>query len=475
MARGLSFVFFLTASIARAQDLASAAGLTDVQAEAVFRQLLHEPAAPRFRSVVTDTLADGTRNVFALMDLDLAAECREPPSPFCAPGTRTYVFFTQIDADGRVVRTNIERPFTIADPALAPVALRTFAPRPGAARIVLVDGFTRQPFQHDVYVWDGRRGLMFPVGRSDGRRAVTVGTVRIVDDALVLASLECTGGCRCALPSSVEAAARAIERPPRGCTVTERPLEMPATIRLDDEDLDALAPARSIEEARAARAADLARAWGLTPEQAGAVLERERTFPSAPQLTRFVSYRTPAGARIVYGVVQQRDIDVCIEEHGEGRTIYDAVRACADRGAHVQSYGLYVRIAPDRRVAETAMSFLGSEPVVAIYLLPDPVMGAEAVFELAAARELATGAMFLHSLAFMRGGAGARVHPFARGTVNEILSRSSDPPFVTLSVRRLTCSSECPCDPIPTSVRQARASIAARATCNVETLPLEAP
>ena len=92
----------------RVADLVTATGLSPDQATTVFAQLLDPPLAPAFLQVVDERRPDGTRNVFALMQVDYDLECRlVDDSGDCSTerGREQDLLFVQVAPDGRIHRT----------------------------------------------------------------------------------------------------------------------------------------------------------------------------------------------------------------------------------------------------------------------------------------------------------------------------------------------------------------------------------
>ena len=492
-----------TAESAHAQrdgELAAATGLTQAQAATVFQQIQRAPHAPRIHSVVAETRPDGARHVFGLMDVDGLTECRLDgylTARECRPHTSsaTFVFFTQLAPDGRITRTGYDLPFGsqmlgARSQRHRPVALRLFAPSAGAPAIAVIDGVAVDrgggglppSYDHALWIWNGRHGRDLGVSRVSRpvEFAESLGAVTI-DEAghgLVLASVQCRDGCRCEMPGSLEAEASALARVvagrARGCSVSQRPLDLPPGSALVADDLDARAPRRPRDQARAARAGELARASGVTPAQAGAVVALLPELPDAPRFTRFLTHVAADRSVHVYGVVERLEIERCVYERSAS-TVYDAVRACAHEDA-TWTYLLYAGIAPDGTVSGARMGMLGTAPVIALHLVDDQGAGAVAVESAGAVEQAGGDLWYTHEVRYFRAGApsgsdtasrvGSSSTAQMRGdlVIGEIVATPVRGARVSLAQRGAACSRACPCEPVPSTLTEARRVLASRAS-----------
>ena len=485
----------VAAETRRAEALARAAQLTVVQARAVFAQILPAPFVPSIRAVTTDSRPDGTRNIFGLMDVDPRRECSTQglrPGDCGNQGVQTWVFFTQVSADGRVLQTGYDVPFSIVSrgpSTTRAVGLRLFAPSsPSEPRVVLIDGVKsgRQSYQHQIWIWDGRRGYGILGASSLMERGPDSGGADLMSIALdepghriVATSLECARACPCTVPRTPvdEAAqvARLVRAHPTTCITRERVFPFPRGLRLIDEDLDARAPQGTESELAAAVVPDLVRASGLTRPQAEAVLTRLRSSSLfVPHFSRFVTTTNRDGSRVVHGLIETRQYDMCIVRRRE-RSLYDAARACA--GEMLGSNMLVsIDVSASGEVTAARVTPTSGEPV-AIHLVRDATGAVTPVVESLPSRSLQYNPRaFDHRIEVMGGPDNRHREPITDAHfVGELVARPAGGVFVTLIRRRTTCSAQCPCDPMPQSQAEEHAFLAARASnaaCPVEEAPL---
>lgn len=485
------------AAARRADALARAAQLTDAQARSVFAQLEPAPLSPTIRAVSVDARPDGSRNIFGLMDVDPRRECaiRGLPAGACGrDGTQTWVFFTQVSAAGEVEQTGFELSFAAAPrmaSATRAVDLRLFAPSsPSEPRIALLDGVhtARQSYEHQLWIWDGRRGYgvlgarsLIELGPGSGGKKLMSVAVDEPGRRLVVTSLDCESGCRCTVPRAPadEAAqlARLVRAHPSACVPRERAFPFPRGLRLIDEDLDARAPSGAEAEVAAAVVPDLERASGLCRSQAEGVLARLRTAHLfAPHFSHFVTVPRADGGRTVFGIIETRLYDSCVVRRRD-RSLYDAARACAwnDLGSNLF---VAIELSPSGEVTDARTTELSGEPV-AVHAARDSSGAVVPVVETLPSRTLVPSEhSFNHEAQLMRGSPADRAERISDAHfVGELVARPVGSGLVTLLHRRTACSTQCPCEPMPQSQAEEHALLDARARaadprCAVEEAPL---
>jgi hypothetical protein len=483
----------------RVADLVAAAGLTEAQARSVFAQIRRPPLSPLVHSVVDERRLDGTRNVFGFLEVDGELECRlegfdTPRECRERRGGVLHVLFTQVAPDGRIARTAYATPFShVAGDRRQdhrPTTLRLFAPSPGAAKVVLVDGATANPrtrviegevyppsYDHEIWVWDGRRDRRYIVSQvgdpNDAGLGQALGAVNVdeVGRRLVASQVSCRDGCRCPMPMSMEretAALATLARQGAACAAQERALELPPSLRLVDDDLEAVTPRAALTN----RWPALARAAGLGEPQATAIVRalRSNGFPLAPRFGRFATHTAGDSTKHIWGVVGESPLEECAHRYAQDRSMYDAVRACADETG-VQNRILYAQIGADGDVRAQTLTSVGHRNQVGeLYLVRagDAIVAAVDAWNVTPSAEGYTS-FYRHEVFFVPGSfvaIGQMADPPDHRDeryVGEVVARSAGGGLSTLHQRRAPCSRECPCAPFPSDPTRERAILTARA------------
>lgn len=491
----------------RVADLATATGLSPDQATTVFAQLLDPPLAPAFLQVVDERRPDGTRNVFARMQVDYDLECRlVDDSGDCSTerGREQDLLFVQVAPDGRIHRTARTTPFTVLPDSgrqiERPVSLRLFAPRPGDPAIALVEGTDVSPpqtetgghvepatFTYKLALWNGRTRLEHELALAapGGFFAYTderLATLVLAPDAhqITVRELSCEDGCRCDMPRDLARMRTQLDRLARTktCHATERTLPLPPDLRLIDDDLDALIPRASRAEALAARPSALARAFtnasgppGLSLPEATALIDRFTTFGVSPAFAMAATHRGPDDARYLSVLVATSTQTECI--YGpRHRSLYDAVRACADRTSSTHQI-LQARLAADGSIANASLRSASLGPPIALHVLGLGLVGVEAAH---VTTNVVGHHFYLHDVTFDREGSYVGLVQLGRlgdapnerdkadRYLGELTVTTGPDGFVRLSQRRIPCSRACPCPVMPTDPAHERELVLQRTT-----------
>lgn len=501
-----------TAVARRDAEFAAAASLTSAQAHTAFDQMRTPAYGPRWLDVRVDARPDGTRHVFAFVEIDRAAECVVASPRWLSlaearsdcrgvRGTYRIVFLVQVDPRGRVFRTRLHVPF--ATPAnrpddvqqgLRPVSMRLIAPAEGEHRIAIIEGERSLPasrgmdaepatFDHHVSLWAGDAETVLRLASVCQPNHPYVYDERLaaltLDEAghrLVRVAASCEDGCRCSRPSTIaqEATqlARAAPASNPDCRPTETTLPWPANAHLVDVDLDARTPTGTRDEALAAGTARTASVLSVSEETASRILGQTLPLTGAPQLGAARIHARSDGSREFFLTTERSDFLECVFELGVSTSRYDRVRACAHLTS-VSTVFVYGELAPDGSLRGSAHGTRALTNVVATAVLA-PSADAPAVwlFETFGTERVGTRPPFFRHVVEAMGAQGRTAsasiggtdgtpisaHPTA-GRIGELVV---DPTGASALLRVADCTEACPCDPLPETVEAERALLHAR-------------
>lgn len=498
---------------ARDAALAAAASLSDAQAHSVFAQILEPLYAPRVVDVQTDVRPNGTRHVFALLEVDVFEECvldmsqrvstREARS-VCRTerGSWRGIVLAQIDGAGRVFRTRFGLPFalpggrSIAErQRMRPSTLRLFAPREGEPKVAIVDGeqslgASRDPagpepatFFHDVYAWDGDDGIVIRLGNVSQPNHPAVFDERLSSlqleeeqHRIVRVDASCEDGCRCTRPTSLTQEASLLARAEAArdvaCRPTRTTLSWPEGIHLVDVDLDARTPTLTRDEALAARVPALMAAAAVSESTARAILAGAVSTLVAPVFGRSTRHDMSDHTSEIFVRLDRSEFLECVFAAPAGVERYDRVRACAHRTETPMTY-VYAHLGADGALVAPATRLGNVDGFVAAGMLtPDPAGPAVWVMEGFSSQRVGNlPPFFRHEVRTYRLGQFAHVafigetsgtptsaHP-AAAQLGELVF---DEAHGSALLRQARCTAACPCDPLPETVEAERAMLRAR-------------